>query len=114
MVTKHFLTYGYPKDDKEGLSRLLSEALGIEFHIASAESYTYRFGELAETISVFNNFMDFDEEWTQPDFQHCPILLTASFTIGKNIDKQAKAEHVKNILRLIPDLIEIKHTIYEE
>jgi len=114
MVKKHFLTYGYPKADKEGLSKLISGLLGIEFEKASGESYSYRFGPIAETISVFDNYMEFDEEWSQPDFQHCPILVTASFTIGKNIDKQAKAEHVKNVLALIADLIEIKHSIYEE
>ncbi|MGV3612785.1 MAG: hypothetical protein ACO1N0_17625 [Fluviicola sp.] len=108
MVKKYFLKYACSTLTKEELATTVSEKLGIEFEKGSGGSLGYRFGELAESISIFDHYNAYDDFWAEENFKHCPVLLTASCTQGKNVEKAAKAQFLQDKFATIPELVEIR------
>ncbi|MCV9933863.1 hypothetical protein OIU80_16390 [Flavobacterium sp. LS1R47] len=108
------ITFGYLGDNKEKTATIISEKLNIKLLPTSGGNFGYRFGEIADTISVIDNYLDYDDWWQEENYKNCPILIKASFTNGKNKDKEEKARHIREVLKIISDLIEIKHEIIED
>lgn len=114
MVDFYFLTFGYPKHDKPLLKDLLEKKLGITLELKSGGNFGYRFGELAETISILDHYEEFDDWWSHPDFKDYPVLINASFSQGKNLEKKRKAEFLREKILEIPEMIEIKFSKISE
>ena len=111
MVQSYYLTFGFSKQDKVGLGEIISSKLGIQLETLSRGTLGYRFGPIAETLSILENYVEEEDWWQEEAHQNYPILVTASFTHGKNDDKEKRAGHVRKILQTINDLIEIRFEI---
>lgn len=108
MVDVYFLTFGYPLKDKLNLKNLLEKKLNITLEFMSGDSYGYRFGELAETISIIDHYEEYDDWWSHPNFKDYPVLINISITQGRNSEKKRKADFLREKILDIPQVIEIK------
>jgi hypothetical protein len=113
MVKSYYVTFGYLGEDKNELAQIISDKLNINLVPISGGRFGYRFGEIAETISVMENYLEYDDWWQEDNYRNCPTLVKASFTKGKNIEKEIKANHIREVLKIIPNLLEIKYEIIE-
>ncbi len=108
MVKSYYLTFGYPKEDKAELGKIISDKLGIHLKIMSRGTLGYRFGTIAETLSIIENYSEEDDWWQEETFQNYPVLVRVSFTQGKNVDRKQRATKVREILKSVDDLVEIR------
>jgi len=114
MVKSYYITFGYVVDNKEKIAIIISEKLNIKLLPTSGGNFGYRFGEIAETISVMDNYLDYEDWWQEENYKNCPILIKASFTKGKNTEKEKKASYLREVLKSIPNLIEVKYEIIQD
>lgn len=114
MVKSYYMTFGYLVDNKKKIATIISEKLNIKLLPTSGGNFGYRFGEIAETISVIDNYLDYDDWWQEENYKNCPILIKASFTKGKNKEKEVKASNFREILKDVPNLIEVKYEVIQD
>lgn len=114
MIDIYYLTFGYPKHDKVLLKDLLEKKLNISLDRMSGDTFGYRFGDLAETISILDHYEKFDDWWSHPDFKDYPVLINASISQGRNSEKKRKADFLRKKILEIPEIIEIKFTKISE
>jgi len=113
MSKSFYLKFGYLHNNRKELVDIISKKINIILQPTSNGNYGYRFGEVAETISIFNNYIEYEDWWQEENFKNCPTIITASFTKGKNVEKEKKMNYLKNVLLTIPDLIEIDLQVLE-
>lgn len=114
MIDVYFLTFGYLYQDKESLKLILEEKLNIKFEYMSGDSYGYRFGDLAESISIVSHYEEEDDWWSHPDYKNYPLLINASITQGKNKVKEQKALFFRQRMLEISGIVEIKFSKIQE
>ncbi|MCC9019922.1 hypothetical protein [Flavobacterium lipolyticum] len=114
MIKSYYITFGYVEDNKEKIAVIISEKLNIKLSPTSGGNFGYRFGEIAETISVIDNYLEYDDWWQEENYKNCPILIKISLTKGKNKEKEEKAKHLREILKHVNNLTEIKYEIIED
>ncbi|WP_410879216.1 hypothetical protein [Myroides sp. DW712] len=66
MVKSYYLTFGFSKQDKVDLSEITSSKLEIQLKTLSRGTLGYRFGPIAETLSILENYVE-EEDWWQEE-----------------------------------------------
>ncbi|OWP79763.1 P-loop NTPase family protein [Flavobacterium oreochromis] len=110
MVKSYYITFGYLGNNKEKIATIISEKLNIKILSMSGGNFGYRFGEIAETISIIDNYLEYDDWWQEENYKNYPILIKVSCTKGKNKEKEEKASYIRDALKSLPDLIEINES----
>jgi hypothetical protein len=113
MVKEYFLRFGYHQNNKGEIAKIISDKLEVDFTLTSGDNYYHNFKGFSDRISIFDNYLEEDDWWQFESFKNCPIIVSCSFTGGKNIDKEARAIFMRDKLCSILELEEIEFKVME-
>jgi hypothetical protein len=102
-------------DSVELATKLVKEKLGIEFETRESsyigEHSSYKEEIIADMLRVEPNF--FDDYWKEKEHKDYPTIIEISNTKGKNIDKEARHNFLRQKLSEIEEFVMIKDKILE-
>ena len=111
----YYYTFGSAQTQEE-LAAALGKLLDINFvpHDSYYHGpYLLYEGPLADHLSIEDNHTKWLGDWKAEDFKQCPRLICVSVTEGRNVDKLAKSNYLKEQLFKIAGVILIKERILE-
>ena len=109
----YYYTFGSTQTQEE-LADAVGKLLDISFEPRISDYVgPYLLYRGAFQLSIENNHTEWLGDWKAEDFKQYPTLIFLSVTEGKNVDKLAKSNYLKEQLSKIDGLILIKESILE-
>jgi len=111
------LVFGYTGNDIDELMSTMSEKLDIELTPTSGDYIGLGFSffgkdERFDSLRSSSNYLPEDDWWRNKDNKDCQLLLSFSFTKGKNKDKEDKASIIKKLMSEVKNIKELDYNIY--
>ena len=109
----YYYTFGSTQTQEE-LADAIGKLLDISFEPRISDyKGPYLLYRGSFELSIENNHTKWLGDWKAEDFKQYPTLIFLSVTEGKNVDKLAKSNYLKEQLSKIDGLILIKESILE-